>query len=554
MAFRHYSDFVLIAEDVQVDSRGTVLGFKVRVFDSPAGQGEQEVSVTIPEEFHKQLRWLEQRKLDTNPDAQMDLGEMLASLLLPDYVRQLLRESLKHLREDEGLRLRLRLADELSHFPWEYMYIQDNRGERTSGGWLALDSKISIARHEAIAIPGDWFQAPGKRRVVVAMATPEPYTTYRKLKSLPAEQKALRAAMEKVAGIEPVFVPIYADEEDGAIAGVTIKELMKALMLRTDVFHFSGHGDFIEKMGHALGSRVGEGGIVLADERNQAEMLPADRLAEVLKGRGIRLVVLGACETGRRDGQNVWSSVVASLLKTGIPAVVAMQFTINDKLAAAFSGAFYNALVAGLEIDEAVALGRLAIRAEATGEFADVRDWGVPVLYLRAAGGKVFHRVSDDDAVKEATETLGHLVEQNVREVSPEGRMIGAAIETLNGATVEVKQRVIEKASGVVIGARAFHLEGGRLVVRQQADVVDGTLIGMTIGEAGNLTAQEDEIDALFELRQLLKIEPVHENLCPTCAEPNNRNASVCASCGSWLPRVEAFDLSSTAKDELDEV
>ncbi|HEY0365897.1 MAG TPA: hypothetical protein VGC73_05440, partial [Pyrinomonadaceae bacterium] len=246
MAIRNYEDFVLIADDVEVDENRRVKSFRVHVFDSPAGQGETEETVTVPAELYKQMRWLEQRDLDANLDQQMDVGEILASLLLPHDARRLFTESLKLIGDDQGLRLRLRLDDELGIIPWEFMYIHDHRGERTSGGFLLLDTRISIARHEAIALPGDWFKAPGKRRVVVAMATPEPHDRYRKLSSLPVEQKALRAVLQEVAGIEPHFVPIYKDSQNGKIAGVTSKDLLFALMARTDVFHFSGHGDFIE--------------------------------------------------------------------------------------------------------------------------------------------------------------------------------------------------------------------------------------------------------------------------------------------------------------------
>lgn len=80
-----------------------------------------------------------------------------------------------------------------------------------------------------------------------------------------------------------------------------------------------------------------------------------------------------------------------------------MQYVVNDKLAAAFMGDFYRALVAGCLIDEAVSLGRAAIRREALSQNTPaVRDWGVPVLYCRARDGCVFHAVSDSKGRAEA--------------------------------------------------------------------------------------------------------------------------------------------------------
>src|SRR5437763_8779823 len=131
-------------------------------------------------------------------------------------------------------------------------------------------------------------------------------------------------------------------------------------MQQTDVFHFSGHGEFPKSLAG------GDAALIFADDQNQAFPVSSERLAGMLRGKGVRLAVLGACETGRREGRNVWSGVASSLLRAGIPAVVAMQFTIDDKLAAAFSAAFYRSLTAGLTVDEAVAAGRSAIRMEAT--------------------------------------------------------------------------------------------------------------------------------------------------------------------------------------------
>jgi len=64
-----------------------------------------------------------------------------------------------------------------------------------------------------------------------------------------------------------------------------------------------------------------------------------------------------------------------------------MQFRIRDGNAVAFSRAFYRALAAGQSIDGAVADGRLAVFTRAEG---DERDWGAPVLHLRAADGVLF--------------------------------------------------------------------------------------------------------------------------------------------------------------------
>jgi CHAT domain len=503
MAFRQYRDFVLVADDVRSPTDGDEQ-FNISVFDSPVGQGERKEQVSLNARALQLTRWLEKRQLDADIDKQIELGDALGAALLPPYARKLFAESLAHLPSDEGLRLRLRLDDRLSDIPWEYAYIQDTHGERTADGFLALDPRISIARHQALALPGDWFEPPSRRRVLVAMASPKPYDRYRKLESLPREQHEIRQALAKIAGLDAAFVPLFSDS-DGDSPGATVKQLAEALMERTDVFHFSGHGEFV----HELTTDEGKGALLFADADGGAFPVSSAKLAELLKSKGVRLVVLGACEGGRRDGANVWSGVAAALLRTGIPAVVAMQYTIDDKLASAFAAAFYRALVAGYAIDEAVAAGRAAIRIETMGANQDIRDWGVPVLYLRSPGGAVFKPVRDEAAVREAANATAQLVEQRVRSVAASGRMIGAVIDTLDsGETVTVNQRVEQEVKGFTLGGYVFDVKGGSMRVTQQVDTVSGTMVGLRIERLGGTrsAATEPRPDPVSELEKLLRL------------------------------------------------
>ncbi len=383
MPLTRYLDFVLLADQVKV-REGRVASFVVRVFESPAGEGEQAERVKVPDDLDARIGWLDHRQIDADLGAQIELGTILGLLLLPPYARGLFETSLGRLADDEGLRVRLRFDDALADIPWEFAWVERHRGEPTAAGFLALDPRISLVRHEAVAtpLPSPSAAAAG-RRVVVAMASPDGYPP---LPSLAAEREALEQALEGVAG---VTADVVADATPAAV--------LEALSTGADVFHFSGHG-------------TPDGGIVLAGPGGRAEVVPADRLAEMVQAKGVRLAVLGACDTGRRDDKNVWSGVAAALVERGVPAVVAMQFTIGDRKAAAFARALYQALVAGRTVDEAVALGRTAIRTVSTGAQADVRDWGVPVLYLRDHGGHVFEPVSSAEAREEADGRVGPAV------------------------------------------------------------------------------------------------------------------------------------------------
>lgn len=554
MAIDEYRDFVLVVESVKNEASQAGSKIAVQVFDSPVGQGEKKEIVTLPEDLLTQLRWLEEAQLEDDLEGQIKLGEVLAEMLLPEYARKLYSASLARLRDGQGLRLRLRLADELANIPWEFAYIQDARGEKDSSGFLALDARLSIARHEAVAVPGDWFETPSQRRVVVAMASPEGHP---KLKSLPEEQNKIRQALGEVEGIKAVFVPESLTTPGGVEQGATLEDLHLALMDRTDVFHFSGHGVFFERPGKALDSVVGQGSLLLASENNQPFAASAEKLAETLRSKGVRLVVLGACETGRRDGVNVWSGVAAALLRAGIPAVVAMQYEVNDFLAAAFDGAFYRALVAGLTVDEAVALGRAAMRVEAEKqEMVNIPDWGVPVLYLRSPGGAVFKPVKDEAAVDAAKEALGDLFDFEAERVEASGRVVGAVIGGLQTEPVTVDQRVTEEQAGLMIGAVRYGTQGGRLVVKQKMRTVTGIAIGGILGGGGT---QEDVLRTLERLYQIgggssetgtnqpaaapaaqpapgqLSSNPQSQIKCSNCGTVNQAGVNFCSNCGIKL-------------------
>jgi hypothetical protein len=457
-----YLDLVLLADQLEfVDGR--VASFMVRVLSSPAGEGEEAERVKVPDHLPAWVGWLDVRQIDTDLGAQIELGTILGGLLLPPYARGLFQASLGRLADDEGLRLRLRLADELADLPWEFAWVGRHRGKPTAAGFLALDPRISIVRHESVAtpLPTGNPTAPAGRRVVVAQASPDGYPA---LKSLAAERQSLEEALAGVAGVTTEFV------SDASRAAV-----LQAVTAGADVFHFGGHGTV---------DPDGGGSVVLAGPANQADLLPAVRLAEIVQAKGVRLAVLGACDTGRRPGPgpggataSVWGGVATALMQRGIPAVVAMQFTIGDRRAAAFAGATYRALVGGLTIDEAVALGRTAIRTASTGKQADDRDWAVPVLYLRDGGDRLFEPVAEPAARDQAVAESARLYEQRVGRVAAGGLVLGAVLgpDSVERVSIRLEADVVE---GLAVGA--VGTSAGGVHVDEQVDEVaaGGTLVG----------------------------------------------------------------------------
>jgi len=353
--------------------------FSVRVASSPVG--EQRIAeaekVRLPLSVRQGIGALQRRQLSL---AEMiDLGEKLGEALFPPRVRSFLTTSLNLLGDDEGLRIRLRPDTYgLAELPWEYVYLPLSSvptKSRGPEGFLALNRRVSLVRYESqegALVPIDAGVSP--LRLVALLASPDD-PSYEKL-DLARERKSIEQALADLPVIHPDF---YLD--------ATVDTLLGALVRPAHIFHFAGHGEFKGDMGDRYGSQEGVGAVILVDDHGHAEPFSAQKLAINLTGRSVRLAVLTACEVGQRDAANAWAGVVTALTHAGIPAVVGMQFRIRDTNALAFSRAFYRALAAGQPIDAAVADGRFAIFNRGD---EDERDWGVPVLYLRAEDGVLF--------------------------------------------------------------------------------------------------------------------------------------------------------------------
>jgi tetratricopeptide (TPR) repeat protein len=141
------------------------------------------------------------------------------------------------------------------------------------------------------------------------------------------------------------------------------------------VVHFDGHG--------VLG---GEGSLVFERPGGGADYVTADRLAGALVAAEVPVAVLNACQSGA-IGKRLEAAVATGLLAGGVDAVVAMSYRVYAVAAAEFMAAFYDRLLAGDGIGEAVRAGRSRMarrpgRPSPKGELP-LEDWAVPVYYRR---------------------------------------------------------------------------------------------------------------------------------------------------------------------------
>lgn len=411
-----YNDFEVLATHVKSikGSGKNCMTFQVQVPRSPAGECLEGISSEYEtREMQEHLKALDDwAKVIT-------LGNWLTSVLFPSTISDLLIRSLDVVRSSqEGLRIRLLLEKELHNIPWEYMLLNRGGGEATITDFLGLMPNVSIVRHQAATLPAWDITAELPTQMVVVLASPATYPPL----NLQEEQRVIEQALAENPDMKATFVL-------NAILATLLPDIK-----HTHLFHFAGHGDFEKQMGPSPGAIEGQGVLIVDDGRGYPERISANQLALQLRQAGVRVAVLGACQSGCRDTTNVWSSVATSLLKADLGAVVGMQDTVKDKSAIAFAKNFYRALVSGLPIDEAVTSGRIAIAC------TDPKGWGIPVLYLRAPDGVVFPEYTADPGLEETRKQLRVTARQRIKELH--GKAITVDISRMTKGTVEAEQNI----------------------------------------------------------------------------------------------------------------
>jgi hypothetical protein len=489
---REYLNLIADLRDLDLENDT----FSVSLFSADVGYSQP---VKVPYHFadlENQLDKLERKRLvEENLIA---LGQQLADRLLPPgEIRALFLDAYKKAGRAGGIRLRLLIREpQLAQLPWEYTYFKIHHGEDDIRHFLALNPQISIVRFDPLTEPEPSLGhlEAGPLRMVAVMAN---VTGYGKLKL-----KYERDVIEQAVVTSPTTdIQITWD---AFVEDATVEDLKLALQAKPHLFHFAGHGIFetaakappVEVAAETRFGRVkqgpeektwlaGQGAIVLAADKitRAPAHFPAGQLAAELQSAGVRLALLGACDSGRQDGLNVWTGIAPALIERGIPAVVAMQYEVIDDYAVAFNKMFYQALTNGLSVDEAVSAGRSAMWASARRGEA---EWGVPVLYLRATNGTLFPERHDDPARDSVRNESQVRANQQIADLY--GQANAVEVDKMLEGLIEAQQKInTVHADGSAIAVEIGTLGGGGITSNQDIGTVEkgGSVTGVTIGSLG---------------------------------------------------------------------
>lgn len=287
-----------------------------------------------------------------------DFGSLLYSEAFKGSVSDFYK---KCAAQSDRIRLRLTLDQSVEDLPWEFLYANDD--------FVALSPDTPVVRYIEGTEPCSLVKVEYPLRVLVVIAKP---TDLVPLES-DDEKNSILAVLKPLIDQGLVEVDVI-DGND------TWEKLIATLRPnRTHILHFIGHGDFDDKNG--------EGVLVMADSEGKAMPVDSERFRYLMKSRSrLALVVLNSCLGTRSGDGEKFSSVAAGLVKSGVPAVIAMQFEISDESARVIAKTFYTSLALNMPVDAALTEARLQIFLNDKNNL----EWATPILYMQVREGQLF--------------------------------------------------------------------------------------------------------------------------------------------------------------------
>jgi len=213
-----------------------------------------------------------------------------------------------------------------------------------------------------------------------------------------------------------------------------VEELKRAQAAGTPyhVVHFDGHG--VYNPTHGLGQLVFEAPKdANTPGQREPELIDAAEIAKALHGVRVPLFILDACQSAVTE-KDPTASVAGQLLAGGVASVIAMSHSVLVETAKRFVTAFYNSVLRGERIGQAMLAGQRALQRDTfraktfAGDF-HLQDWFVPVLYQEEFDPQLVAEVPAAEVqrqkAKEAVSRLGTLP------AVPEQTFVGRSRELL---------------------------------------------------------------------------------------------------------------------------
>ncbi|MBD2341299.1 CHAT domain-containing protein [Calothrix sp. FACHB-156] len=305
------------------------------------------------------LKLIESRQTDT--DLLKALGGELYQALFPTKIHGRLQATIAGAQAN-NYEVRLRLvfdSPELAALPWEFLY---DEGTNT---FLGNNTQTVLSRYVDVPLQKRDIKAASlPLKVLLVISSPS------NLKQLDVtgEENLIRDALQKYIDAGTIELDVLPD--------ATIRNIDQKLEEKPyNVFHFIGHGKFENNKGY----------IALVEQDGKCKWVDDEGFANFFLGkRSLGLAVLNSCQGAAVSDNQAFAGIAPNLVRRGIPAVVAMQYSILDSTAKLFADKFYRTLALGKPVDTAMQSTRNTISMEVG---LDKPDFATPVLYMRAKDG-----------------------------------------------------------------------------------------------------------------------------------------------------------------------
>lgn len=356
-------------------------GYSIAVPESPGG-GRDAESFALDTPALEQALWSGAQPIDGSARRSMsdteieallpaatnarEVGQALYTALFASPLRACFEEGLRAIdpQRGEGLRFVINTTDapDLARLPWEFLYspVKDD--------FLFSDRMKPVVRWLDVDEPPPTLTVKPPLRLLIAIAAP-------------ADRPGLQVG-EEIAHLDHALDELTSSGriETMRLDHATLESLDSALLrTRPHILHFIGHGDFAGD----------EGMLVLESDTvpGAADTIAGRQLAVLLRNHltSLRLVFLNSCMGATSSRRDPFGGVAQSLIRRGIPAVIAMQFPIPDKAAVALARHFYRYLAAGQPVDAALTSARAFLYARGYPV-----EWGAPALHMRTPDGRLF--------------------------------------------------------------------------------------------------------------------------------------------------------------------
>lgn len=238
-------------------------------------------------------------------------------------------------------RIRLHIAPdaaELHSLPWELL--------RADEGWLATDDATPLSRF--LPTNNAWVRPLTVYPIRVLVALSNPIDLVEKGLS-PITVEWEKGAFDKIFAQRRREKYVYLDYlEDN----VTLANLDTALGAGYHVLHIIAHGEFSQKNNQTL--------LYLQDDEGYAQPVAAEKFTAILRQQRMRphVVFLSVCYSAAWGTADVAVGLGPQLIAAGIPAVVAMQDTVDITTARDLASHFYHEWLKHGAVDRALNTAR----------------------------------------------------------------------------------------------------------------------------------------------------------------------------------------------------